>query len=362
MPPLPCRAALANVLAALACALALPAAAFELQGHRGARALAPENTIAGFARALAEGVDVLELDLFMSADGVLLVHHDPAPHGDIARDAQGAWLLAPGPLLRTQTAAQARAWDVGRLRPGSALARDFPAQQPHDGARIPTLDEVFAWVQAHGDERVRFNIELKRHPLRAHETGSPEALAQAVLAAVDRAGLRGRVVVQGFDWAPLQVLRRLAPALPLSCLSTQQRLNAEPEGLWTAGLRLAAHGGSVPHLVQAAGCRIWSPNFRDLDAAAVRQAQALGLKVLPWTVNERADLDAVIALGVDGVITDHPVRARAAMAAAGLPLPPRRPAAGVPAVSPSPPATARAAAAAPAGAASATPAVPAAGR
>lgn len=351
MPPLPCRALLAAALAALACALALPVAAFELHGHRGARGLAPENTIAGFARALAEGVDVLELDLFMSADSVLLVHHDPAPHGDIARDAQGAWLLAPGPLLRTQTAAQARGWDVGRLRPGSALARDFPAQQPHDGARIPTLDEVFGWVRAQGDERVRFNIELKRHPLRAHETGSPEALAQVLLASIDRAGLRGRVVVQAFDWAPLQVLRRLAPDLPLSCLTTQQRLNNVADAAWTAGLRLAEHGGSVPRLVQAAGCRYWSPNFRDLDAAGVRQARALGLKVLPWTVNERADLDAVIALGVEGVITDHPERARAAMAAAGLALPPRR---AVPAGT--------AAAPGPAGAASATPAVPAAGR
>jgi glycerophosphoryl diester phosphodiesterase len=331
--PLPRRRALRLLgagAAALGCAAvarpgraASPARprAFELHGHRGARGLAPENTLAGCARALREGVHALELDLFLSADDQLVVHHDPRPHPDIAR-LDGAWPAEPAPLLRAQTLAQIRRWDVGRLRPGSALAAEFPDQQPADGERIPTLAEVFALAAGHGAATagLRWNLEIKMRPHEPGNTGSPEQMARALLAAVDAAGLRGRTVVQGFDWRPLQALRRLAPDLALSCLTTRQRWDNVADPRWTAGLRLSDHA-DVPALVQAAGARIWSPNFRDLDPAAVQRAQALGLQVLPWTVNEPADMARLIAWGVDGLITDHPDRARRAMAAAGLPLP-----------------------------------------
>lgn len=294
---------------------------FELHGHRGARGLAPENTLAGFARALREGVHALELDLFLSADDQLVVHHDPRPHPDIARQ-DGQWLAGPAPLLREQTLAQIRRYDVGRLRPGSPLAAEFPEQQGVDGERIPTLAEVFALAAGHGaaTAALRWNLEIKSRPHEPGNTGSPEQMARRLLAAVDAAGLRARTVVQGFDWAPLQALRRLAPDLDLSCLTTRQRWDNVADPRWTAGLRLAEHA-DVPALVQAAGARIWSPNFRDLDAAAVQRAQALGLQVLPWTVNETADMARLIGWGVDGLITDHPDRLRRIMAAVGLPLP-----------------------------------------
>jgi glycerophosphoryl diester phosphodiesterase len=330
--PLPRRQALhvlATGAAALGAAALLPARAasparprhLELHGHRGARGLAPENTLAGCARALREGVHALELDLFLSADDTLVVHHDPRPHPDIAR-LDGQWLTAPAPLLREQTLAQIRAYDVGRLRPGSPLAAEFPEQQPADGERIPTLAQVFALAAQHGaaTAHLRWNLEIKSRPHEPGNTGSPAQMARLLLAAVDAAGLRARTVVQGFDWAPLLELRRLAPDLALACLTTRQRWDNVADPRWTAGLRLADHP-DVPTLVQAAGARVWSPNFRDLDAAAVQRAQALGLQVLPWTVNDTADMARLMAWGVDGLITDYPDRARRMMATAGLPLP-----------------------------------------
>lgn len=107
-----------------------PAQAFDLQGHRGARGLAPENTLAAFERALAEGVTTLELDVGLSADDVPVVLHDPALPPDMARGADGRWLTAPTPLLRRLTLAELQAYDVGRARPGSATARAFPKQRP----------------------------------------------------------------------------------------------------------------------------------------------------------------------------------------------------------------------------------------
>ena len=309
------------LIAALLCAWNLAAQAFDLQGHRGARALAPENTLAAFERALEIGVTTLETDVHLSADGVLVLSHDPAINPDLARDAQGAWLAARGPLLRSLTLAQIQAYDVGRLKPGTAYARAFPSQQAADGQRIPTLAALFALVRQLGADAVRFNIEIKMNPHKPDETPPHERIVDALLAAVKSAGMEGRVTVQGFDWRALQRVQQLAPGLPTAYLSAQgPRFDTVSDGAWTAGARLADHG-TLPKMVKASGGTLWSPNFNDLSEALVNEAHTLGVRVLPWTVNDPADMERLIGWGVDGLITDRPDLARQVMAARRLPLP-----------------------------------------
>jgi glycerophosphoryl diester phosphodiesterase len=295
------------------------ACAFDLQGHRGARGLAPENTLAAFERALDLGVTTLESDVHLSADGVAVLHHDPALHADQARDAQGEWVGSRRLLLKDLTLAQLQTYDLGRARPGSATAQAFPQQQPSDGQRAPTLAQLFARVKARGADSVRFNLEVKMHPQRPEDRPPWERIVDALLAEVKAAGMEGRVTVQGFDWRALQRVHERAPGLPTACLSSQSpRYDTISSGLWTAGLTLAEHG-SVPKMVKAAGCTIWSPSAADLDDTKVQEAHALGLQVLPWTVNERADMERLIAWGVDGLITDYPDRARALLRERGIP-------------------------------------------
>lgn len=299
-----------------------PAQAFDLQGHRGARGLAPENTLAAFERALAEGVTTLELDVGLSADDVPAVLHDLALPPDMARGADGRWLTAPTPLLRRLTLAELQAYDVGRARPGSATARAFPEQRPQDGQRMPTLAELFARMQALGAAEVRFNIETKLDPTRPHDSAPPAAFVDAILQVVRAAGMQRRVTIQSFDWRTLQRVQQVAPELPTAYLTVRgERFDNLADGSWTAGLRLADHA-SVAHLVKAAGGAIWSPLHTNLDLPTLRQAQALGLKVIPWTVNQPADMARLIDWGVDGLITDYPDRARAVLRERGLPLPP----------------------------------------
>ncbi len=139
----------------------------DVQGHRGARALFPENTLEGFVAASALGVTAFELDVGMTADGVLVVNHDPALNPDIARDTSGAWLRERGPTIWSMTYAELNRYDVGRLRPGSRTASLFPDQVPHDGARIPTLASVLAALPA-----TRFTIEVKTDPAHPAWTAS----------------------------------------------------------------------------------------------------------------------------------------------------------------------------------------------
>jgi len=313
----------ALLLAALLCA---PALAFDLQGHRGARGLAPENTLPAFERALDLGVDTLELDVAMTKDGVLVVAHDPALNPAITRDAGGQWLPGShGPLLRALTAAELQAYDVGRIDPRTSYARTFSDQQPHDGARIPTLAQVFALVKARGAP-VRFNIETKLYPNRPEDTVSVEAMTDALLDAVAEAGLRERVGIQSFDWRSLRRVQERDPAIPTTYLTIQTaRSDNVNDSAWTAGLRLADHG-SVPRLVKAAGGAVWAPNGGALTAELVREAHALGLKVIPWTINEPAQMERFIAWGVDGIITDYPDRLRTVMRTRGMELPAPAPA------------------------------------
>ncbi len=304
---------------------ASPAAALDLQGHRGARGLAPENTLAGFATAMSIGVTTLELDVGLTADDVLVVAHDRRVSPDLAQ-LGGAYVAAPGPLLRSLTLAEVQRFDIGTMRPGSKYAAGFPHQKPVPGARIPTFDEVAELVRNAGDE-VRLNVEIKVSPLEPDDTAPPQAFAERLVAALHRHGLEQRVTVQSFDLRPVRMVQRLAPEIATSCLTMERgggatiqrgRAGASP---WTDGLDVDDFGGSVPKLVQAAGCRIWSPQFRDLSPEALAEAHALGLRVVPWTVNEEADMTRLIEAGVDGIISDYPDRLRKAVAAKGLSLP-----------------------------------------
>jgi glycerophosphoryl diester phosphodiesterase len=295
--------------------------AFDLQGHRGARGLAPENTLAAFERALEIGVTTLELDIAITADGVPVISHDPALFEAITRDAQGQWLKERGPLIRSLTLAQLQAFDVGRSNPDSAYGRQFPTQAPRDGQRIPTLASLFRLVNAYGATGVQFNIETKINPLRPDDTVSPEVFVNTLLAVIRDAGMAQRVWVQSFDWRTLMRVQQLEPGLRTVCLSVQGGNNSTlADSRWTAGLQLS-HYPSVAHMVKASGCPVWSPNFKDLSADAVKDAQALGLKVIPWTVNSPSDMARLMDWGVDGLISDYPDRLRELMRQRGLVLP-----------------------------------------
>ncbi|HYC35046.1 MAG TPA: glycerophosphodiester phosphodiesterase [Usitatibacter sp.] len=313
------------------------ACAFDLQGHRGARGLAPENSLPAFAKALSLGVDTLEMDTGVTRDGVVVVIHDPSLGTDVPRRPDGKWLEKAGPAVHSLTYAELSAYDVGRIKPESNYARRFSSQEPVDGTRVPKLAEVFALVKKSGNEKVRFNIETKVSPLAADETLAPEAFARALVEEIRKAGMASRSAIQSFDWRTLQVVQKIAPEIPTVYLTAQQRfLDNVCTGVkagsptapasecgpsaWTAGFQLKDHG-SVPRMVKAAGGKVWSPEYRDIDAARLKEARELGLKVVAWTVNDPAQMARLLELGVDGIITDRPDLLREEMRKRGMALP-----------------------------------------
>lgn len=245
-----------------------------VHGHRGARAVLPENTLPAFEYAIREGADVLELDVWVTADGTLVVHHDPQINTSICQGPEGER------TIRKLTLEQVRHWDCGAKRnPG------FPRQEPRPGTRIPTLDEVLA-LAPRGS--FWFNIEMKSQPAKPELQPPPEQYAQLMAAAVRKHKVERRVIVQSFDFALLRALRAVAPELKRAALY--------------AGL-----GREFPDLArEAGGAPIVSPHYSLVTAGRVKRAHEAGLQVVPWTVNTPELWDKMIEAGVDAIITDDP--------------------------------------------------------
>ncbi len=310
--------------------VAHPALALDLQGHRGARGLAPENTLSAFATALSLGVTTLELDTGITKDGVVVISHNTTLNPDITRDSAGRWLGGPGPAIHALTFPELQQYDVGRIKPGTDYAKQFPEQKAFDGTRIPRLADLFALVKQSGNEQVRFNIETKISPLEPGLASDPETFATTLVDLIRQEGMASRVSIQSFDWRTLQSVQRIAPEMPTVYLSVQQRsfdnigADKNADSPWTAGFQYKDYR-SVVKMVKAAGGTIWSPFVGDVTEFKVKEAHALGIRVVVWTVNAAPQIGTLLDLGVDGIISDRPDVARQVLEKRGLALPPATP-------------------------------------
>jgi glycerophosphoryl diester phosphodiesterase len=262
-----------------------PTHALEVQGHRGARAARPENTLAAYRYALDVGVDVLELDLGVTKDGILIVQHEQVVPTALCRDANGA-PPPDGLALHSLTLAQIKAYDCGSVR-----HPDFPLQVTVPGERMPTFAEVLDLVttsRAPAAKRVQLNVETKIDPAYPDRSPDPETFARLILDALRAKGLLARATLQSFDPRTLVAARKLEPSARLSFLIGQ----SIPEGFEAQA--------------RALRLEVVSPRFALVDKAQVDAWHADGFRVIPWTVDTPADWGDMLVAGVDGIITDDP--------------------------------------------------------
>jgi glycerophosphoryl diester phosphodiesterase len=245
-----------------------------VHGHRGARAVRPENTLPAFEYAISAGVDVLELDTAVTSDNVLVVSHDLHMNRKVCQGPEGET------TIRKLTFAQVREWDCGALKNS-----EFPKQQPVPGTKMPSLDEVLALASKGAFE---FNIETKTNPKEPELTPEPAVFARLMVDAIRRHKLEKRVIVQSFDFRTLAEVRKLAPEIRLSALYAGM-----PKDL----VEIAKEAGGAP---------IVSPHYLLTSRESVRRAHQQGLVVVPWTANTPKQWDSLVEQGVDAIITDDP--------------------------------------------------------
>ncbi|MEV4255920.1 glycerophosphodiester phosphodiesterase family protein [Spirillospora sp. NPDC049652] len=284
----------------------------EIHGHRGARGLRPENTLPGFAHALELGVHAIEFDVGMTADGVVVCNHDqmlsPGNLADTAPAAPGDPLFPyVGRALRELTLEQVRTVDAGVRTPLAFAA----TQRPVPGTPLPTLDEACTLLGAVRD--VRLAVELKTDP--GWTARAVDRFTAAVAEVLDAHDLMARSRLLAFDWRVLAAAARYAPGAGRVALLERKTLL--PGTRWLAGLPPEDPVG----VALAAGATMLSPEHDLITSALVEDAQALGLPVSTWTVNDPIDMGRLTDLGVDAIVTDHPDRLRAVLRARGLPVP-----------------------------------------
>lgn len=287
-------------------------------GHRGARGERPENTLEGIRHAFSVGCDMVEIDVQLTRDGVAVVVHDATLNPDLTRTAGGGWVDTPI-AIGTLTAGDVSGYEIGKVRPASATARRFPDQLPLSAAQIPTLPEVLALAR---ETQGRLLIELKNNPDVDPEGQLALALSARAAADVAAASLADRVVFQSFDWRTLRHLRCMTPETELSALTCKQDNDAPGnvfnDSPWLDGYAEVALSSGVSSAVAAAGWDYWAPNAADLDGHELSNAQAQGLRILAWTVNDPAEIDQVCDAKVFGIITDVPSRVRSRLMMRGL--------------------------------------------
>lgn len=285
---------------------------FDIQGHRGARGLMPENTLAGFKKAVEIGVSTIELDVGITKDEVVVVIHDFELAAETTRDIDGNWLCASGPLINELTLYELKRFDVGRANPAKSYASEHPRQEPVDGEKVPALGEVFDLGVNLGVSSVNFNIEIKSDPNHPEKTVSPRKFAECIFQDIKRHQMENRVTVQSFDWRVLQEFNNIAPNIVRSYLTVEQswmntiQRDQDGSSAWLAGYDNKNFGDEVVNWIKAAGGKVWTPYYEDITIDNVSMAHDLGLLVKVWTVNNRHEMLNLINMQVDGIITDYP--------------------------------------------------------
>src|SRR5215813_4012008 len=179
-------------------------AQIQVHGHRGARAMRPENTLPAFEYAIARGVDVLELDMAVTRDNIVVVSHDPALEAPVCN---GPREKVP---IHSLSLAEVKQWDCGGKQ--NPL---FPKQQIVPGTPMPTLDQVFDLAPK---GKFLFNIETKSFPDHPELTPPPDEFVRLVLDVVRKHHLEQRVILQSFDFRTLHAMRKIAPEIKLAAL------------------------------------------------------------------------------------------------------------------------------------------------
>jgi len=285
-------------------------------GHRGAAGLLPENTMAGFKKAMEIGVDTIELDIHLTSDNRAVVYHDSRLNPAITRDTNGKWIKERH-LIKELTLSEIQSYDVGKLDRWAGYAKRYPDQKAAAGERIPTLRDVIQLVKRTGD-KTHLSIELKFSSLKPEETKSPEEISNVVAKIIKDENIAKRVTVISFDWKILMYFQKIMPEVPTGYVTAAKKdydtiqKNKPGASPWMGGIDIDEFD-SIPEAVKSAGGTYWVTNWyhaighgKNITSEIVEKAHATGIKVVVWTPDSKSDMKKLIKTGVDGITTNRP--------------------------------------------------------
>lgn len=294
---------------------------FDLEAHRGGRDVRPENTLYSYAYAIELGATSIECDMQLTKDGQIVMNHNPILNSDITRDENGNYIKNNKYDIRLMTVDELKKFDVGVMDQNCGEYYDLhgKTQFTYD-AKIPTLEELMQLIQSYGDKNIVLNIETKSYPDPASagykNNADPKKFVEVFNNIVKKYDMEDRVVLQSFDWQTLIEMKKLNPNISTSALWQEQpswgrdseslRRYEKKKSPWLGGLDIKDYQGNPVKAAHAIGADIISPYYTEISKQDVDEAHSLGMKVVPWTVNNEKDMNMLLDMGVDGIISDKP--------------------------------------------------------
>lgn len=294
---------------------------FDLEAHRGGRDIRPENTLYSYAYAIELGATSIECDMQLTKDDQIVMSHNPILNSDITRDENGNYIENNKYDIRLMTVDELKKFDVGVMDPNCGEYYDLhgKTQFTYD-AKIPTLEELMQLIQSYGDKNIVLNIETKSYPDPASagykNNADPKKFVEVFNNIVKKYDMEDRVVLQSFDWQTLIEMKKLNPNISTSALWQEQpswgrdseslRRYEKKKSPWLGGLDIKDYQGNPVKAAHAIGADIISPYYTEISKQDVDEAHSLGMKVVPWTVNNEKDMNMLLDMGVDGIISDKP--------------------------------------------------------
>lgn len=317
--------------------------AFDLEAHRGGRDERPENTLYSEAYAMQVGVSTIELDTQLTKDGQLVVSHNPVMNPNITKGPDGKYVPAGKYDLRTMTLAEIKKFTIGEMNPkcGDYWEGHGRTQLQMPNVHFNTLDDEFELAKTYGNDKIIWNVETKLYgaPTEGYiNQPDPVTFTKKVYECIKKHHMENRVMLQSFDWRTLVEMRKLDPTITLVALCNEQpswgpdlynttlELSRPGPSRWLAGLDIHDFNGDFVAAAHMVAADVISPYYAELSLQLIDEAHSYGMKVVPWTVDNKKDMVKLLEMGVDGIITDKPALLREVLISRGVPVPAPTPA------------------------------------
>jgi glycerophosphoryl diester phosphodiesterase len=285
----------------------------KIYGHRGARGDLPENTLESFKYLFKNNINAYETDILISKDLIPVITHDFRLDPSFTKDNEGNWITDENIIIFDLSYDELLKFDVGSLNKLSRYGRRFVNQKTLENQKIPKLSELLELSSKNKSENLLINLEIKSTPDEENLTPTPEEMVKLVMKEVNKSNLQNKIIISSFDWRTLTEIKNLYPEISRAYLSFLQQAGIKIKNTiynrspWMSFLPFFEKY-ELPKIIKSQGGKAWHPYHKDITKKLVDISHQEDLPVNVWTVNEEYDMLKMIEYGVDGIMTDYPLR------------------------------------------------------
>ena len=281
----------------------------KIYGHRGARGVLPENTIKSFKYLFENGISAYETDIVLSKDLIPVINHDFRLNPTLTKDSEGNWITNDDIKIYDLTYEQLSKFTIGSINKQSKYGRKFNNQKNLPQQKIPKLSKLLDLTSKNLSDNLVINLEIKSTPIEKNLTPNPDKMVKLIMDDVNRFELNNKIIFSSFDWRILNEIKETYPKMSRAYLTSEKKGKIYDKSPWLNFMPLYdSDVNELPRLIKTLGGKAWHPKHIDINRDVVRISHEVGLPVNVWTVNEEFEMLRMIDYGVNGIITDYPLR------------------------------------------------------